>query len=169
MRRALFAAAGAATIVAGVAGLPGSAVQAQGHVFVPKKFFSGVTEGTGSVKIVLHKARAIHVRSVGRVEPDGTLVLDQRVEQEGEKPMQRQWRLREGAGGQVSGSLSDAKTPVTGKVAGPVLTLSYQMKSGEKVAQVITLAPDGQSALNKMTIHRFGLKVATLEETIRRK
>lgn len=137
-------------------------------VFAPKQFFLGTTEGIGQLKIVLRKTRATRTVSVGRIERDGALVLDQTVEQEGAETRRRQWRLREVAPGRFSGTITDAQGEVTGVVAGDTLHLAYRMKSGEKAEHWIQVAPDGRSAHNHMVVTKFGMSVATLKETIRR-
>ena len=43
------------------------------------RFFTGCTHGEGQLKIVLHARERVDVRGVGRIEPDGSLVLDQSV------------------------------------------------------------------------------------------
>jgi hypothetical protein len=58
---------------------------------------------------------------------------------------------------------------VTGEVAGNVLNLRYRLvEGGVSVEQTITAPPGGRTAHNRMTFRRFGLSVATVEETIRR-
>ena len=46
--------------------------------------------------------------------------------------------------------------------------LRYRMKDGPSVKQWITLQPGGRTAKNRMTYHRFGVKVATVETEMRR-
>ena len=48
------------------------------------------------------------------------------------------------------------------------LHLAYKMKNGMGVEQWIYLQPGGQVALNRMRVTKFGVPVATLEETIRK-
>ena len=107
-------------------------------------------------------------RSRGRMER-GVLVIDQVVEEEGKPARTRQWRLsRSGANG-ITGTLSDARGPVSGDVTGNVLNLRYRLvEGGVSVEQTITLHPGGRTAHNRMTFRRYGLNVATVEETIRR-
>jgi len=148
--------------------LPASASRSEPGLSVPQRFFLGTTEGVGKLKIVLHKARATRTRSIGRIDRDGAIILDQTVEQEGEPIQRRQWLLRETAPGRLTGTITDAKGAVTGDIVGNVLHLTYRMKSGEKAEQWVRVAADGQSAQNHMVITKFGLSVATLDEVIRR-
>ena len=78
--------------IAGILALAVAAAPASAAPFDPMRFFEGRTESEGIVKVVLHAAHAVHVHGRGHVEPDGTLVLTQTVEEEGEPIKQRSWR-----------------------------------------------------------------------------
>lgn len=102
------------------------------------------------------------------MEPGGTFVLDQLIEEEGKAARRFTWRLvRSGATG-LTGSLTGAEGPVTGDVSGNVLHLSYRSIEGPYVEQWITLSPGGRTAHNRMTFRRFGIGLANVEEVIRR-
>lgn len=137
-------------------------------LFSAQRFFDGRTHGDGVLKIALSKPRQVVVEGRGRIESDGTLVLDQTVDQHDAAPEHRQWRIRETGVGHYTGTLSDATGPVSGEVTGNRLHLHFTMKHGLIANQWLDLAPDGQSAQNLMTISKFGLLVARLNETIRR-
>ena len=110
----------------------------------------------------------METHGAGRVMGDGTLVLDQRVI-DGDKPArQREWRIREIGPGRYSGTLSDAIGPVTGIVAGNCLRLTFRMKGGLSAEQQLWLLANGNTAHNLMTVKKFGLTVAVLDETITR-
>ena len=130
-------------------------------------FFTGNTSGEGRLKKLFSTAQATRVTGRGRVE-DGVLVLDQTVSIAGEPTRERQWRLRALGPGRWSGTLSDAKGPVVASAAGMVLTIAYTSSEGMGIAQKVTLAPDGRSARNRMTVRKLGIAVATLDETITR-
>jgi hypothetical protein len=131
-------------------------------------FFDGVSEGHATLRVLLHRAVPVVVHSHGRRTGDGTLVLDQLVE-EGAKPArERSWHLREIGPGRYAGTLSDAAGPVTGESDGNRLHLAFAMKGGLPTEQWLTLAPDGQSAHNILIVRKLGLTVAVLDETIRR-
>lgn len=132
------------------------------------RFFTGTTEGQARMKVMLGRPRAVHVRGRGRVEPDGTLVLDQVVAREGRPETRRSWRIREDRPGHYTGTLSDAAGPITGETIGPNLRLSYRAKHGVAIEQWLTLAADGRSASNRLTARKLGMTVATLDETIRK-
>lgn len=130
-------------------------------------FFSGRTEGTGRIKIVLRRADPIRVEGRGRMDGD-TLVLDQAVTVGSKPPKPRRWRIRRVAPGRYTGTLTDAKGVVTGEATGDRLHLSFTTTGGFRVDQWLVLAPDGRSAQNRLTARRFGFTVATLDETIRK-
>ena len=136
--------------------------------FSAQRFFGGRTQGDGMLKIALSKPRHVIVDGRGRIESDGTLVLDQAVSQEKAAPEHRQWRIHETSVGHYAGTLSDATGPVSGDVTGNQLHLRFTMKHGLIADQWLELAADGQSAQNRMTFSKFGLVVARLNETIRR-
>ena len=157
----------AACSVAG-AGLAASAAPSQNaRSFDAVAFFTGNTTGEGKLKKMFSAAQVVRVTGRGRVE-GGVLVLDQTVSITGEPRRERQWRLRAGAPGRWSGTLSDAKGPVLAQASGAVLTIAYTSDEGMGITQTVTLAPDGNSARNRMKIRKLGMTVATIDETITR-
>jgi hypothetical protein len=133
-----------------------------------ERFFVGRTEGEGTVRVILSGSHGVRDETRGRLERDGTLVLDQVVREEGKPPRRRTWRIRRSGPDRVTGTISDARGAVTGEVEGNVLHLRYRSVEGPSVEQWITLRPGGRLAHNRMTFRRFGVTVATVEETIRR-
>lgn len=134
----------------------------------PEHFFVGRTEGAGTVHVMLSGRHAVRDRSRGRIERGNVLIIDQVVEEEGKPPRSRTWRLLRTPANRITGTISDARGPVTGSVAGNVLNLRYRMAEGPTVEQSITLHANGRTATNRMTFRRFGLRVATMESVIRR-
>lgn len=137
---------------------PGSALE---------RFFVGRTEGAGTVQVIMSGRHAVHDRATGRMQ-GATLVLDQVVQEEGKPARRRLWRLTRGRGNAVTGTISDARGPVAGELSGNTLHLRYRLAEGPSVEQWITLQPGGRTARNRMTFHRFGMNVATVESTVRR-
>ena len=134
----------------------------------PEAFFLGRTEGSGTVQMVLSGTHKVRDRSRGRMEK-GALLLDQLVEEEGKPARRRSWRLVRGAGDRITGSISDARGPVTGEIKGNVLHLKYRVVEGNAaVEQWITLHPNGRTATNRMVFKKFGFKAATVNTTIRK-
>ena len=133
--------------------------------FDPVAFFLGRTTSAGRLKKIMSRAQATRATGQGRIE-GAVLVLDQTVTVEREPVRTRRWRLQAAGAGRWSGTISDAKGPVTATAAGSVLTITYTSLDGVGVAQTVTLAPDGRSARNLMKFRKFGMTVATLDETI---
>lgn len=137
----------------------------------PVRFFSGATEGTGELRILLSGAKPVQVQSRGGRREDGTLVLRQTIRMAGEKPSTREWRLVRVGRDRYAGTLSDAAGPVAGEVSGNRLSLRYTMKGALRlrIQQVLTLQPDGRTIANSLKATKFGLPIASLRETIRRR
>lgn len=133
----------------------------------PEQFFVGRTEGTGVASVIMSGKHGVRVRSHGRIEGAGTLVLEQIVMEEGKPARKRVWRLVR-TGNRLSGTLSDARGPVTGDIAGNVLHLRYRSVEGPSVEQWITIQPGGRVATNRMIFRKFGMSVGSLQETIRK-
>ena len=132
-----------------------------------ERFFVGRTEGSGTVHVILSGRHGVSDRATGRME-GGTLVLDQIVREEGKPARRRVWRLTRSGGNAISGTISDARGPVTGEIGGNTLHLRYRLTEGPSVEQWIALQPGGRTARNRMSFRRFGMNVATVETTIRR-
>ena len=137
--------------------------------FDPVAFFTGTTRGHGTLKELIGREKRTQTVSVGRVEKDGWLVLDQKVAVEGDPVRQRHWRLKKTGPGRYSGTISDAKGPVEAEVAAQSVRIRYVMKGGIKVEQILTPLPGGQTLNNHSTFKKFGMKVATLTERIEKR
>ena len=137
-------------------------------VFDPLVFFAGRTEGRGSLKIMAAAGQPVTVHGRGRLAGDGTLRLDQTVIEGDKAPTDRRWTFTAAGPGHYTGTLTDAAGPVAGDVTGNRLHLHFRMHGGIVADQNIDLAPDGQSAHNRMTFRKLGVVVARLDETIRR-
>jgi len=133
-----------------------------------EQFFIGRTEGSGTVQMIMSGRHGVRDRSTGRRDRSGALIIDQVVEEEGKPARRRAWRLvRSGATG-VTGTISDARGPVTGELSGNVLRIRYVLTEGPSVEHTITLQPGGRTAISRMTFRRFGLRVATVDVTSRK-
>lgn len=133
-----------------------------------ERFFIGTTEGSGTVSMIASSRHAVRDRTLGRRDASGALLLDQTVEEEGKPARRRTWRLVNAGDNRITGTISDVRGAVAGEITGNTLHLRYKMQEGPSVKQWITLQPGGRTAKNRMTYHRFGLKVATVETEIRR-
>ena len=134
--------------------------------FDPLAFFTGPSRGEGTLKIIARPSVAIRVESHGRPDGKGGIILDQTI-REGAKPArQRRWVLRRTSPTTMAGTITDAPGPVAGRLDGDRLILAYRMKDGLKAEQVLTIQPGGRSLVNRMTVRKFGLPVARVEEVI---
>ena len=134
----------------------------------PIAFFMGHTHGDGRFHQVLSGARAVQVDSAGQRQPDGSLLLTQRIAEEGKAPRTRQWVMKPAGLGRYTGTLTDAVGPVDVVVSGARAEVRYSMKKGLKVTQELALQPDGMTILNHLEVHKLGMRVAWLDETIRK-
>lgn len=136
--------------------------------FDPLAFFTGQTRGEGKLKIMLQRAVAIRVESRGKPDGRGGLYLQQTI-YEGNKPARdRHWILRPTSATTLSGTISDNPGPVQGRLVGNVLRLNYSMNGGLKAEQTLAPDPSGKFVRNRMTVRRFGLVVAHIDEIIRK-
>ena len=163
--RRLGGALAGATLAVALAAVAARAEARDAVTFSPERFFSGRSFGDGVVTTPVSQYR-LHVESVGRVERDGLIVLDQTITQKDQEPETRQWRIKAAGGGRYAGTLSDAAGGVEGRVKGRVLVLAFFTKAGLAVEQRLELQPGDQVALNHMTIRILGLPLASLEERI---
>ena len=143
-----------------------AAAPAQAPAFDPVAFFTGATQGRGELRELLGKPKKTSTQSVGRVDKDGWLVLDQKVAVEGDPLRQRRWRLKQTRPGHYEGTLSDAKGPVEAEVRGRTVRIRYVMKGNIKVEQELTPLPGGRAVINRGTFRKFGMKVALMKEQI---
>ena len=135
--------------------------------FDVEQFFVGQTHGDGRLRIVASHPRAVQVDGNGRIDTDGTLILDQHVTTQGQGARDRQWRMRPLGEGRYGGTLSDASGPLVAQVTGNCLHLRFSAKGHLTIEQWIYLQPGGHVALNRMVVRKFGVRVARLDETIR--
>ena len=136
-------------------------------VFRPEQFFAGETSGTGTLKVVGRERVTTFVESTGRLQPDGSLKLRQRITEGDKPPRVRTWVVRPLGGGRYTGTLTDAKGPVAGEVSGNRFHVRYK-GDGTTVEQWLYLQPDGRTVVNRLEARKFGVTVAALEETIRK-
>ena len=132
------------------------------------RFFEGRTESLATVKIVMRKP--FKSRSIGRgeIKSDGSLLLVQRVEDEGKPVHERRWHIREVEPGKFTGTMTEAKGPVTVDEVGGKYRFRFKMKGNLSVEQWLIPHPDWRSADNKLTVRRFGIKVGSSDGIIRK-
>ena len=133
----------------------------------PMRFFEGKTEGVSTIRVVTKKP--YKSRTVGRGEiKDGVLQLVQRVHEDGKAPYDRHWRMRQIAPGRFSGTMSEAKGPVTAEEVGGRYQFRFKLKGNVAVEQWLTPTANGKAAVSKITIRKFGMTVGRSEGTIRK-
>lgn len=135
--------------------------------FDPIAYFTGHTHGEGELNKLFAAPVHVSVDSIGRPAAGG-LILDQTIREAGKPPSTRQWVIQRIAKNRYTGRLTEAVGPVTAEVSGPRAEIEYRMQHGLKVEQQLAEQPDHQTVLNRLTVHKFGVKVATLTETITR-
>ncbi len=161
-------AVGLLALAACTAAAPPEAMQ-PGPAFDPVAFFTGPTHGEGKLDQVMKGVRTVTVDSVGKPEKNGTLTLTQRIAMQGDPPRTRVWKFRQIAPGRYTGSLTDASGPVETVAIGRAIRIRYPMKGGLQVEQWLIALPGGRAIDNRMTVHKWGMRVATLRERIEKR
>ncbi|GAA4714077.1 DUF3833 family protein [Sphingomonas lutea] len=141
---------------------------APGATLDPVAFFAGRSMGEGTLDLLVGKSEQIRVRSLGRRDGNGGLVLVQEIRQGDNAPRRRSWTLRPNGAGRYTGELTDARGPVDVEVAGGLARIRYTMKNGMAVDQTLALQPDGRTLRNSFNVRKFGIQVARLDEVIRK-
>ncbi len=159
---------GAAVIALSMAATTASATETA-EPLDPVAFFTGASHAEGRLKEALKRERRVTVDSVGRAEKDGLLILDQKMQIEGEPLKVRRWRLRQVGPNRYTGTLTDATGPVEAQVIGRSIRIRYSMKGGLKVESRLVPLSGGRVFSNETKITKWGLKVATLTERIEKR
>ena len=141
----------------------------QGEAFDPVAFFTGRSHGDGLLDQVMKGRRRVTVDSVGKLEANGVLTLTQRIAMAGDAPRTRVWKFKQVAPGRYGGSLSDASGPVETLAVGRAIRIRYPMKGGLKVEQWLIALPGGRALDNRLTVTKWGMRVASLHERIEKR
>ena len=134
----------------------------------PIAFFAGTSQGTGTLDPIVGKTSSVSVDSRGSRTDANGLRLIQRISEGTKPPRIRTWVMQPAGPGRFTGSLTDAKGPVDISIAGPRATIDYVTPSGMKIRQQLALQPDGRTILNRLEAFKYGIRLATLHETIRK-
>jgi hypothetical protein len=144
-----------------------SQTAAGGSSFDPVQFFTGHSTGEARLHLITGASRPVAVDSMGTPDGHGGLLLDQSIREDLKAPRVRRWVLHPAGTNHWSGTLTDAKGPVEVERTPTDVTIRYRMKGGPDVEQHLELQGDG-SAQNHMSVTRFGVEIATLDEHIRK-
>lgn len=140
---------------------------ANGAELDPIHFFTGRTHGEGELDKLFGKSAKITVDSVGRTQGD-MLILDQAVREGDKPPHARRWTMRRISASRYSGTLTEATGKVQGTVSGSRARIRFKIEHGLDVEQQLALQSDGVTILNRLIVRKFGVRVAILNETIRK-
>ena len=134
----------------------------------PLRFFQGMTETVGTLRVMLRDS--VHTRDIGqgKIRSDGTLVLVQRVEEDGNRPHQRRWLIRQVAPGRFVGTMSEASGPVAIDKVGDRYRFRFKMSGNMSVEEWLTPLPGGRAAMSNMTARKFGIAVAHAQGIVRK-
>lgn len=134
----------------------------------PFGFFEGVTETTGTLKVVMRSPVRTYCISRGELRPDGSLILVQRVEDEGKQPYVRRWLVKQITPTQFVGTMSQATGPVRIDEVGDRFRFRFRMSGGLSIEEWLTPLPGGRSAKSSISVRKFGIPVATSEGMVRK-
>jgi hypothetical protein len=134
--------------------------------FDPAVVFGAPSEGKGTLRLGMGKARSFHVTSSG-VSHDGHVRLLQEVQFDGGKATTREWDLATSGPDHYVGTLTGAAGPVDAHVQGRRLSLRYPLNHhGLAMHQTLDLAADGRTIDNRATVRFLGVPIGWLRETI---
>ena len=134
----------------------------------PLRFWEGRTESVSTIKLIMKKPYRSRAIGRGRVKADGSLDLVQRVEEDGKPAHDRRWLIRQVGPGRYSGTMSEAKGPVTIDEVGGRYRFRFKMAGNVSVEQMLTPLPGAKSARSTLTIKKLGVTVGRFEGTIRK-
>jgi hypothetical protein len=134
----------------------------------PLRFFEGRTESVSIIRVMTKKPYRSRTIGRGEITRDGVLHLVQRVEDEGRSPYERRWLIRQTAPGQFSGTMTEARGPVTVIELDGRYRFRFKMKGNVSVEQWLTPLPGGRSARSIISIRKLGITVGTSEGKIQK-
>ena len=134
----------------------------------PLRFFEGRTEMVSLVKVIMMRPYASRTTGLGKILPDGSLMLVQQVQEVGKPPHQRYWKMRQLDGERYAGTMSEAIGPVRVEKIKGEYRFNFKMKGNLSVEQWLAPAPGGRFARTKTTVRKFGMRVASSEGTVRK-
>jgi len=131
-------------------------------------FFTGRTRTESVLKVVLQKQVPLIVDSIGGKGDKGDFVLIDTVH-EGNKPVRtRKWIMKGAGPNHMTGTLTDAISPVDMTVSGDTAIIRYKMKGGLNIEQRLQLQADGKTLSNHVVAKQFGVQFAKVDGTVRK-
>ena len=109
----------------------------------------------------------VSVDGYGVADGHGGLRLDQAIREAGKAPRARLWILHPTGPNRWTRNAHGRERPGRGRADAGEVVITYRMKNGANVEQHLQLPPGG-IAQNHMEVTRLGLKLATLDERIRK-
>ena len=146
-------------------------------VFAPERFFEGATSSWGVIEGRSGEPlRSLRTETSGRVAGDGALELDQTLTFGDGEVRRRSWRLVRVGEGKYRATASDISGEAVGEASGRALRMEYalQLAPGSRwrtahATHWMYLADDGETMLNRVVLSKFGVVLATVSETFRRR
>ena len=145
--------------------------------FAPERFFEGATSSYGVIEGRSGEPlRSLRTETSGRVAGDGALELDQTLTFGDGEVRRRSWRLVRVGEGRYRATASDISGEAVGEASGRALRMEYalQLAPGSRwrtahATHWMYLADDGETMLNRVVLSKFGVVLATVSETFRRR
>jgi hypothetical protein len=134
----------------------------------PLRFFNGTTISESKVQILFRKSFTSRSVGRGKINPDGSLDLVQRVEESGRAPFERRWHIKRVGPKRFVGTMSEATGGVAIEEIRDRYRFQFTMKGNLKVEQWLTPQSGGRSALSETTIRKHGIVVGRSKGTIRK-
>ena len=134
----------------------------------PLQFFDGTTVSESKVQILFRRSFTSRSVNRGKINPDGSLDLVQKVEESGRAPFERRWHIKRVGPGRFSGTMSEATGAVSIEEIQARYRFRFTVRGDLKVEQWMTPLPGGRSALNETTIRKHGIVVGRSKGTIRK-
>jgi hypothetical protein len=143
--------------------------------FVLEEYFQGRTQATGLFEDRFGKVRRQFTVTIdGKLEPDGTLVLDEDFTYADGEKQRRIWRLKRTSPTTYEGRANDVPGVAKGVISGNSFRFQYEvdLKVGNDVWRVrfddwMFLQPNGV-VLNRAWVYRWGVEIGSVTLSFQR-
>jgi|SRR3954447_13768397 hypothetical protein len=150
-----------------IAGLSACAATAPTDV-TDLRFFVGSTETVSVTKVIMQKPFVTRSVGEGKINPDGSLELVQRVKEQNRKEFDRRWQIHEVGKGRFVGTMSEAEGPVSIERIANRYRFRFVIRGNLSVEEWLTPQRDMTTAHIQLTIRKYGVAVAHGDGWIRR-